>query len=644
MRRTALSVAVALGLGGAATAETVEGIDELAPIEVTADAVDGDFRAETTTVGGKVPVALRDLPQSVTVINRAVLDAQGVSSLADALRNVPGITLGSAEGGQIGNNVNLRGFSARTDIYRNGFRDRGQYYRDTFDVNAIEVLKGPSSMLFGRGSTGGVINQVSKEPGAKERRDIGLSVGTGDRYRFTGDFNQPLGDDSALRVNVFDQDVHTTRDVMHAKDRGLAPTLRFGLGESTDIVLYGLLQHNRDMADYGIPALNGRPAPVAYESFYGLTDDRTEQDVVQLGARIEHRFGPDLALRSQTQWSRYDVDARESSANTIVTRGGVVLDRTRGNYTTVAPTDLFVQLSSRDRELTDRSLSNQTDLVAKFATGSFAHTMVGGIELGRDEFENQQFTRTGLPRLSLVDPEHVEQPASVVRAPRNRAESSADTLAFYVNDTIKLGEHWQLIAGVRRDSFDAEVDNSVSLPTHAEQDIGFTSVRGGVIWQPSQAQSYYASYGNSFNPSLETLTASNGAQNLDPERNRCLELGGKWSAMGPRLDLTAALFEVEKTDARTQVAPGEFTLDGDVRVRGVEVGATGHLMDRWQVFAGYAYLDAEIRAARDGTAGNRPANTPRHNGSVWTSFALSDAWELGGGMVYASERFAATRA
>ena len=207
-------------------------------------------RQATASVGSKVPTAQRDIAQSVTVITRALLQSQGATSFQDALRNAPGITIGGAEGGQIGNNINLRGFTAQNDIYLDGFRDRNQYYRDTFDLESIDVLYGPSSMLFGRGSTGGVINQVSKRANLKPSAEVSTTLGTDDRYRTTVDVNHPLSDTAALRVNAFGQSMGSSRDVMKNKDYGIAPTLRLGIGTPTEITLSALIQHNDDMPDY----------------------------------------------------------------------------------------------------------------------------------------------------------------------------------------------------------------------------------------------------------------------------------------------------------------------------------------------------------------------------------------------------------
>ncbi|GLQ95979.1 TonB-dependent receptor [Dyella mobilis] len=613
----------------------------LSSVHVTGSIVGNDYETDTSTVGAKVPTSLRDIPQTVVVVNRDLLDAQGATSLQDALRNVPGITIGGAEGGQIGNNINLRGFTARTDIYLDGFRDPGQYYRDVFDLDAIEVLKGPSSMLFGRGSTGGVINQVTKEPELKSFGEVTATVGTDDRYRTTADFNQQLSSTSAARLNVYGQDMHSTRDVQKNQDFGIAPSVRFGIGTPTQITLSALIQRNHDMPDYGLPPVNGHPADVSYKNWYGLTDDRTNQNVNEFNARLEHAFSDTFKLRTQLMYSQYDTNARETAANSVVTNTGVTLNKTLGNPTNLPLQDLYVQLASHDRVIHDTILDSQTDLTTQFDTGSLQHTLITGVELARETYNNQGYTRNGLPLLSLLNPVQEATPSNVTTTIGNYAQSVAKTAAIYANDTIRFNDQWMLVAGLRRDEFDAHISNTVSLPAYAQQTVYFTSVRGGLIYQPSEQQSYYVSYGTSFDPSLEQLTLTNGTQDLQPEKNRSYEIGGKWNLMDDVLAVNAALYNLEQTNARTQTSSGEYTLDGTIRVRGAELGVVGHLTKSWQIFSGYSYMDGRIVKALDGTQGNVPANTPRNTFTTWTTYTFAEHWEAGGGPTYMSQRYAA---
>ncbi|HEY8119349.1 MAG TPA: TonB-dependent siderophore receptor [Methylophilaceae bacterium] len=647
--------------------------EALPEVSVSATQADdkGEYLAPVSTVGGKVPTAVRDIPQTVTVINRAILDAQGSATLADALRNVPGITIGGAEGGQIGTNINLRGFSARTDIYLDGMRDRGQYYRDTYYLDAVEVLKGPSSMLFGRGSTGGVVNQVRKQPILGEIKEATVTMGTDGYYRTTADYNHQISDTAAFRLNLMAQDTSTTRDVMENQDFGIAPSLRFGIGTPTEVKLSALLQRNHDMPDYGIPSVNGKPANVSYDNYYGLTNDRTNQDASIFNAAIKHAFNDSITLRNQTQYGHYITDARETYTGRIGTLNAGTgaftsissTAITNGNVTTTPTSGLSVLMLSHDRKIDDRSLNNQTDLVAKFDTGFIKHTMIVGAEIGHDEYTNQAYNRknaalTGsatalvnaVAVVSLEDPDAFSTPVGTIRTQGNRAESSANTLAAYFNDTLEFNKQWKAIVGLRWDQFRAETSNSINKTNTAgntalaaaSQNVEFTSVRSGLIYQPTDAQSYYMSYGTSFNPSLEALTLTTGQQDIAPEKSRSYEVGSKWDLLDGSLSLTSAIFRIEKTNARSLVSTGVYQNDGNVRVDGFEAGLTGRITSKWQVMAGYTYLDSEIlkASALDNTEGNKLANTPRNTVLLWTTYNLTPEWEIGGGATHLSSVYA----
>jgi len=611
------------------------------------------YNAGSSSVGGGIPTPIRDIPQSVTVINSELMQAQGATSLADALRNVPGITMGAAEGGSIGNNFNLRGFSARTDLYLDGMRDRGQYYRDVFSLDSVEVLQGPSSMLFGRGSTGGIINQVSKLPTLTPFGTVTLVGGTQPSARGTVDFNQPIDDTSAFRIAAMGQNVHSTRDVMHNEDYGAAPSVGFGIGTPTQATLSALWMHNNDMPDYGLPPVNGQPAQANRKNFYGATDDRTIQDVASLNATISHQLTTAVTLRNQTQYSHYTIDAHESGPNNVGTLNALGVysafpAANLGNTTPLPLGSLYVGLGSHDRNITDTSLYNQTDVISDFKTGSVRHQLIVGLELGRDTNDTENFSRNipGNPNnyfraVSLENPAYLPA-GSIPEATGNIVNASATDIAPYINDTMSFAEFWKVVAGVRYDRYDAKLTNSINLPRSASQDIGFISVRAGVNLQPTAAQSYYISYGTSFNPSLETLALTSGQQSLDPETSTQYELGGKWDVMERNLSLTAAVFQIEKDNTRSQISTGVYELTGNVRVQGFQVTAAGRLTPLWQVFAGYTYLEAEIVKASvlDGTQGKVPANTPKDSASFWTTYRFAREWQAGTGVAYMSDRFA----
>ena len=635
--------------------------------EVIIQGSKNDFATGAVSLS-KLPTDLRDVAQSVTVVNKALMQSQGANSMADALRNVSGITLGGAEGGQIGSNVNLNGFSARTDIYLDGFRDRGQYFRDTFALDSIEVLMGPSSMLFGRGSTGGAINQVTKKPFLKERTEIGASITSNGLLRSTLDYNTPLSDTSAVRVLAMAQDGDaTTRQQSKLQDFGFAPSVKFGIGTATEITLSALLQHNHDMPDYGVSPLNGHPVSVSRDTAYGYQDDHTDSDVGALTATVIHKLAPDISLRNQIQYNYVKTSAVETAPQTLGTvsvNGFAAL--LPANNSNLPLSSLFARIQSHDRDLRDQDIYNQTELVANLGAGAIKHNLLAGLELGHSGYDNQAYYRNGscngkalnaagatngyIACVPVIDPNNGDSPASVARSTGNHASGSANTVAVYANDTVELTPQFKLAGGLRYDRYTASISNSINAGNtvgstalaYARQAIGFTSVRLGGIWQPDATQSYYVSYGTSFNPSLEQLTGTTGQQNLDPEKNRSYELGGKWDLIGGNLALTSAIFQIQKDNARSLISPGVYELDGTVRVNGFRAGASGRVNQQWQLAMNYTYLDAKIAGASalDGTLGKVPANAPKNNVTAWAIYEFAPHWEAGGGPVYMSKRFA----
>ncbi|MBU6267744.1 MAG: TonB-dependent siderophore receptor [Sphingomonadales bacterium] len=620
----------------------------------------------------KLPARPLDNPQSITVLDKSLLQSQGATSLADALHNVPGITLGAAEGSQIGNNINLNGFTARTDIYLDGFRDRGQYYRDTFALESVEVLMGPSSMLFGRGSTGGVINQVSSRPRLKVQAEGAASVNSNGMVRATLGVNQPVGPTAALRIDAMAQDgAPGTRRQADVNDFGIAPSFAIGIGTPTQLTVNGLVQHNRDRPDYGVSPLNGAPADVDRNAVYDYSTDRTIQDVRAISAALRHDLSANVTLRNKVQYNAVDTDAIETAANTVGTVDATGFHALTSSATVTPATALplsalAVRLQSHDRVIHDTSLFNQTELAAKFVTAGVKHDVLLGLELGRDTYRNQNYYRNGTCNgvalnpatgtsgytgcTTLLNPAYTASPANAVAKPGNLATGRADTLGLYAGDTLSLGDHLKLVGGLRYDRYSATVANSVNAANTpgnttlatASQTVDFTSVRAGLIWQPTPNQSYYVSYSTSFNPSLEQLTSTTGiTRPLPPEQNRAYEAGGKWEFGHGRFNLNAAVFQITKDNARSQNADNTYTADGSIRVRGIRLGAAGKLIDRWQLFAGYTHLDARIvKGIAVNTQGKVPVNTPRDSATLWTTLNLASDWEVGGGATYMSRRFA----
>ena len=344
------------------------------------------------------------------------------------MRNGPGVTIGAAEGGQIGNNVNLRGFTAQNDIYLDGFRDPNQStaIRSTSKRSKCSTALRRCCLAW--------LDRRRDQPGQQEGQSsgVGRSVRDGRHQRPVPHhrrLNHPLTDTSAIRINAFGQSLGSTRDVEKNKDYGIAPEARFGIGTPTEVTLSALIQHNYDMPDYGVQALNGHPSPVPKNTFYGLTTDRTIQDVQTFNAGIKHKFSDDFTLRNQTQISHSMTDARETAPQAVLT-GPLATSPalSNGNYTTLSPSQLFIKLQSHDRVIQNHSIYNDTTLEYKFNTGFIKHDLIAGVEVGHDSYTNQAYTRNNLPIVTMINPAYLSNPAGVTTTTGNYADSGPTNL------------------------------------------------------------------------------------------------------------------------------------------------------------------------------------------------------------------------
>jgi len=634
----------------------------LGTVTVTGARPSEDFAPPPVSIprlGGNV----MDIPQSITIINKDLMQSQGATSFQQAIRNVPGITIGAAEGGTIGNNININGFSARTDLYIDGMRDRGQYYRDIFALEQIEVLMGPSSMLFGRGSTGGVINQVMKKATKDKKIELQASGTTNGLTRFTADVNQPMDEDQAARVNMmFQRGKASTRDQTNLMDFGIAPTVTLGMNGPTKVTLSALFQHNYDQVDYGIPPYNGVPLSVPRNTAYGFADDFTATDTIIVGANVEHKFDKDTTLRNQSQFAYVNTFARETSgqATGFVNNGAAFAVQPFGSQ---APNNLYIRRQSRDRNIDDFTVTNQTEFNVKFDTGPIGHNLLTGLELSYDSYRNQTYNRSGLCNNRAI-PTNTGNlvgcvPAGFTTGGYNTAAQTLGNLALgqargiapYINDTIQVLPELKAIGGVRYDVYDAQVGNtqnttnglSTNQIAYSQQTVFFTSVRAGLLYQPTPQQTYYFSYSTSFNPSLEQLVSTTQAASspLPPENNESFEVGAKYDLLRNQLSLTGALFQITKNNARTQNTDGTFSPTGQIRVQGFRTGVAGSITPEWSVWGGYTYLNAKItQGVGVLTTGAVPLNTPQNSATLWTTYTFDKKWEIGGGPTYMGQRYA----
>jgi catecholate siderophore receptor len=591
----------------------------------------------------KLPEPLKDTPQSITVVPQQIMREEAVFNLRDALRNVTGISLAAGEGGGAqGDNLTLRGFSARNDMFIDGVRDIGQYTRDTFNLDSVEVLKGPSSVLFGRGSTGGVINQVSKAPNLTPSYIFSGTIGSGPFFRGSVDLNQPLGGSAAFRFNAFGQDNDVEgRNETHITRWGAAPSVTFGLGTPTRLTASYYYLGDDNQPDYGFPYVFGEPAKVDRDTYYGLNDRDFEKDNVHIGTlRLEHAFTEDIRLRNTLRFAYY---GRQMAVSTL---------SVQGNPAPGTPlNDILVSRAGAARDQADTALINVTDVIASFSTFGFKHTLVSGLELGRETSDIQRYTFTGgLPGTLVTRVGNPDPDASmyaVNKVTNFRGDTTAFSFGVFAVDELSITEWLKLMGGLRFDLFDADFRNAFLGQRFSRTDTA-VSPRAALVVLPTKSQTYYFSYGTSFNPSAEALSLAANNANTEPEKNETFEVGGKWDVLDGRLGLRTALFQIEKTNARTtDPALGVMVLEGRQRVRGFELEAIGRILPAWNIFAGYTYLDSRVLEALEVTngipvKGKRIQNVPENTFSLWTTYDITEQWQVGGGVVYVDQRFANT--
>lgn len=621
-----------------APAEPVPGANAEPPIDFDAPGrviVEGSYLPEASS--SKYTEPLRNIPQTIAIIPRKVIEEQNALNLRDVLRNVPGITFQAGEGGGglPGDSFTLRGFSATGDISVDGIRDNAAYSRDAFNIEQVEVIKGPASVYAGRGSTSGGINLVTKSPLKTPLYSAVGSIGTDGYYRGTVDLNQPIAASpipgTALRVNAMWQEAdYAGRDVVTGKRYAVNPVLAFGLGTDARLTLGYLYMRQDNVPDYGLPwgvypgfptgAYNANP-PVPQSQFYGLKNydfEVVEQSVAT--AQFDYVINKSLRLSTIARYA----DTRRSSAIT-------------------APRPPNRQLQLRDME--NENFDSQTTLNASFETGPLRHALVGGFEFSHQAtFNRNASNTTNQPGITVTtaDPNQLPfGPIPRLRTPYNHTSVfSASAFAF---DTAKLGEKWEFSAGLRFDH--VRTDFRGADGTLLARTDNALSWRAGVVYKPLANASVYASFGTSFKPVVDAGTAGSALSNLptaatninlSPEKTRNYELGTKWDVLDGKLSLTGALFRTEKTNAQSRTTTNDaFTLSGKQVVQGVELGVTGNLTKEWSVFGGYAFLDSSIPKSRNPLEEDRALTlTPRHSATLWTTYQLPKGFSIGVGAQY----------
>ena len=623
-----------------------------------AQADDGKNKMETVEVIGiqethkpssmKFTRSLLDTAQTVNVITQSLIEERSATTLRDVLRNVSGISMQAGEGGTpAGDQLSIRGYSARTDIFVDNVRDFGGYTRDPFNLEQVEVVKGPSSDYSGRGSTGGSINLVSKSPKLEDSIASNIGIGSDAFSRVTLDANKTLTgiDNAAFRLNLMyhDQDI-AGRDHVDNARWGVAPSLAFGINTDTRLTfsLFHLEQDN--LPDYGIPwvpanniplaDLAEKPAPVDFSNWYGLLDrDFEEVETSLVTIQVDHELTDKVTIRNVT---RYGVTDRDSMI-------------TAPRFASTTSTDIR-RSDEKYRDQEDDVIANQTDVVIEFGD-NWEHKLLVGMDISVEGEKRYTQALTGVdsPATDLYNPTPHDPYLENYQRTGTASIADSTTVAIYVSDSIALNDKWQINAGLRWDKFDLEyTPDGGSL---LERDDKMLSYRAGVVYKPRPEASIYLGYGTSFNPTAEALSISTssrqpGIADLDPEENRTLELGTKWQIFDGRLLATAAIFRTEKTNARTEDPndPNDLLiLNGEQVVKGLELGLAGQINEQLGLFAGYTYLDTEITESLNATeVGNELGNAPKNSFNLWSTYSFSERFEVGLGAQYVDERFNST--
>jgi catecholate siderophore receptor len=589
----------------------------------------GEYGTELVTSATKTDTPLINIPQSISVVSKQQIIDQGLSGISDVVRYLPGITAHQGENNR--DQLVIRGQSSSADFYVNGVRDDGQYFRDLYNLDRVEALKGPNAMVFGRGGGGGVINRVTKQAEFAPISEFTFQGGMFGNKRVTGDFGRPLGNKFAYRANGVFEDSDSFRKFVGLQRFGIAPAITFTPDAKTRFTLAYEYFRDRRTADRGITSFAGRPANVARSTYYGNPDNsHVKADVSVLAGTFERQIGR-LNLRNRTQYGDFERFYQNYVPGSVNTAG------------------TLVTLSAYNNATGRKNLFNQTDLTMAVETGIFRHTLLAGFEFGRQNTEN--FRQTGyFNNTSTSTQVAFENPVTAVPVTFRQSATDADNTirlnlaAGYVQDQIEITRFVQVVAGVRYDYFDLNYHNN-----RGGQDLSridkFVSPRFGLVLKPVEQLSLYGSYSVSYLPSSgdQFSLLTNVTQQVKPESFENYEVGVKWN-IRHNISLTSALYRLDRTNTRATDPndPTRIIQTGSQRTNGFEVGVNGSITDKWSMVGGYAFQDAFITSATTAAiAGKQVAQVPHHSFTLWNKYQLLPRLGLGLGLVNRSDMFAA---
>jgi catecholate siderophore receptor len=667
MRLLATTLGLACGYGNAMAEDVpAPSIDQSQlTAQKKAQALEGmEVDANTVQpVSTKLTAPPINTPRGVSTISADLIQNTNATTLQDSLRNVSGITFGAGEGGSpIGDIPYIRGFDAANDVFIDGVRDTGAKSRETFDIQQIDVIKGPSSVYSGRGAAGGSVNITTKTPELRNFSNIGVGVGTDSNQRVTYDGNYILGATTAGRIDLMEQDGNTPgRHDVGGKRSGIAPSLSFGIGTANRLTLKYYHLYSNEVPDSGIPynPLTGKPENVARDNFYGLLGRDFRKTHADIGTlQFEHDFNENWTLHETARYGR-------SSYNYIWSSP----DDNKGNVAN----DLVNRVAKSRIGATNTSV-NQVDLTGTFQTGPILHSLSTGVEIEHDQTSVDQYLVTPPPGAggnvctpqllasficTTVASPNPHDPWLGTYSPANLpVETRTNTRSAYALDTLTFNEQWLANAGIRYDSYstasngiNASVNNGPLGHYSYGNEAGLWSGQAGIVYKPASNGSIYASWATSSSPSglangegdqhvEQSLTAFNS---LAPQKSRNLELGTKWALLDDRLSVGGAVFRAETTNAVVQTSATTFELAGTKKVDGYELNISGQLTKAWDIYGGYTHLNPVLSApgpmaATDGD-GNQFPNVAKNSASLWTNYKITHRLKLGLGIYSVSQQY-----
>ena len=611
-------------------------------VEGEAERADGPvtgYRATRSSTATKTDTPLREVPASVTVVPATLMKDQAMQSMGDVFRYVPGVLLHQGEGNR--DQIIIRGTSTTADFYVDGVRDDAQVFRDLYNLERVEVLKGPAGMVFGRGGAGGVVNRVTKKPAFDSVTQGSVTAGSWNQLRGTADLGRKMGGSGAWRLNAMAENSDSFRNGYKLERWAVNPTVTLLPGTGNALTLGYEHYNDERTADRGFPSQNGRPYNADPSTFFGNASQSSAHSYVDSAYAIfDHDFGGGKTLKNTFRATYYDKYYQNVYPGSALS----------------AADTLTISAYNNANERTN--FFNQTDFIQKLSTGGLEHTLLVGLELGHQDSTNKRntgfFGPAGTAIGATVPASNPIAVATAFRPNGTDADNNvkSDIAAVYAQDQIALSREWKVIAGLRYDMFKVDFDDRRTLTPPA--DLSRTdkewSPRVGLLWTPTAASVYYASYSYAFLPSGEQLSLAPTTADLAPEKAINYEIGARWD-LRPQLTLSTAIFRLDRNDVHVAdpTNPGTFVKSGQQRVEGVEIGIQGEVAPYWQVYGGYAYLDGRIQQPiSSGTAatpasvvpaGNKIGLVPENTFSLWNQFNLGAGWGAGVGLIYQDESF-----